>query len=134
MLGQFLLLKQQDQVPAYLTVRQLKTWLLTGRNFVLEFQKMIGRLETKHLLMAELRPPTLAYPFPLCHLFILRLTNSGGSVDHTDDSIDYGTSVSEPRAEESDEEKGRGDMRQNEMDGVLEEERKKADTGLSGSH
>ncbi|KAM7393771.1 hypothetical protein PAMP_020620 [Pampus punctatissimus] len=43
------------------------------------------------------------------------------SVDRTDDSIDYDTSVSQPRAEESDEEKGRGDMRQNEMDGVLEE-------------
>lgn len=28
---------------------------------------------------------------------------SSGSVDRTDDSIDYGTSVSEPRAEESDE-------------------------------
>lgn len=28
---------------------------------------------------------------------------SSGSVDHTDDGIDYGTTVSEPRAEESDE-------------------------------
>ncbi|AWP06177.1 Hypothetical protein SMAX5B_001860 [Scophthalmus maximus] len=31
---------------------------------------------------------------------------SSGSVDRTDDSIDYGASVSEPRAEESDEGKG----------------------------
>eukprot|EP00064_Thunnus_orientalis_P003764 superscaffoldBa00000320_g3775 len=29
-----MLLKQQDQVPDHLTVRQMKTWLLTGRNFV----------------------------------------------------------------------------------------------------
>ncbi|XP_067454439.1 uncharacterized protein [Thunnus thynnus] len=59
MLRQFVLLKQQDQVPDHLTVTQMKTWLLTGRNFVEEFQEMMmmnddGRLETKHLLMAEL--------------------------------------------------------------------------------
>eukprot|EP00064_Thunnus_orientalis_P007896 superscaffoldBa00000903_g7918 len=34
MLRQFVLLKQQDQVPDHLTVRQMKTWLLTRRNFV----------------------------------------------------------------------------------------------------
>ncbi|XP_042250732.1 uncharacterized protein LOC121885391 [Thunnus maccoyii] len=59
MLRQFMLLKQQDQVPDHLTVQQMKTWLLTGRSFVEESQEIMimnddGRLETKHLLMAEL--------------------------------------------------------------------------------
>lgn len=39
-------------------------------------------------LVLHQRPPTLAYPFPLCHLFLLRLTNSRGqwgfhTVSHT---------------------------------------------------
>ncbi|XP_042251577.1 uncharacterized protein LOC121885859 [Thunnus maccoyii] len=59
MLRQFMLLKQQDQVPDHLTVQQMKTWLLTGGSFVEESQEITimnddGRLETKHLLMAEL--------------------------------------------------------------------------------
>ncbi|XP_067430365.1 uncharacterized protein [Thunnus thynnus] len=59
MLRQFVLLKRQDQVPDHLTVQQMKTWLLTGRSFVEESQEITimnddGRLETKHLLMAEL--------------------------------------------------------------------------------
>ncbi|XP_042243869.1 solute carrier family 25 member 47-B isoform X2 [Thunnus maccoyii] len=43
MLRQFMLMKQQDQV------RHMKTWLLTGRNFVEEE----GSGEIKHLLVAE---------------------------------------------------------------------------------
>ncbi|XP_042342949.1 uncharacterized protein LOC121943495 [Plectropomus leopardus] len=33
---QFLLMKQQDQLPDYLTVRDMKTWLLTRRSFLEE--------------------------------------------------------------------------------------------------
>lgn len=55
-------------------------------------------------------PPCTHTRHPSVSLCPLRLTPpplSSGSVDRTDDSIDYGTSVSEPRAEESDEGRGR---------------------------
>lgn len=67
----------------------------------------------------QLLPRIYTHQTSLCLLFTaLCLTPpplSSGSVDRTDDSIDYGTSVSEPGAEESDE--GR-EQRQRGMDGV----------------
>ncbi|XP_039997467.1 uncharacterized protein LOC120797680 [Xiphias gladius] len=54
MLRQFMLMKQQDQVPDYLSVRDMKTWLLTGRSFLEEFQEAIATTEIHLLFMAEL--------------------------------------------------------------------------------
>ncbi|XP_039997468.1 uncharacterized protein LOC120797681 [Xiphias gladius] len=54
MLRQFMLMKQQDQVPDYLSVRDMKTWLLTGRSFLEEFQEEIATTEIHLLFMAEL--------------------------------------------------------------------------------
>ncbi|XP_034735879.1 uncharacterized protein LOC117949603 [Etheostoma cragini] len=54
MLRQFLLMKQQEQLPDYLSVRDMKTWLLTGRSFLEEFQEIIERTGIDHLFMAEL--------------------------------------------------------------------------------
>ncbi|XP_044040439.1 uncharacterized protein LOC122870377 [Siniperca chuatsi] len=54
MLRQFMLMKQQDQVPDHLSVRDMKTWLLTGRSFLEEFQEIIERTGINHLFMAEL--------------------------------------------------------------------------------
>ncbi|KAF1380112.1 hypothetical protein PFLUV_G00183120 [Perca fluviatilis] len=53
MLRQFLLMKQQDQLPDYLSVGDMKTWLLTGRSFLEEFQEIIDRTGIDHLFTAE---------------------------------------------------------------------------------
>ncbi|XP_028456377.1 uncharacterized protein LOC114570313 [Perca flavescens] len=53
MLRQFLLMKQQDQLPDYLSVGDMKSWLLTGRSFLEEFQEIIDRREIDHVFIAE---------------------------------------------------------------------------------
>nr|XP_020479177.1 uncharacterized protein LOC109973730 [Monopterus albus] len=53
MLRQFMLMKQQDQVPDDLSVRDMKSWLLTGRRFLEEFQEIIVE-DCRDLFMAEL--------------------------------------------------------------------------------
>ncbi|XP_045927433.1 uncharacterized protein LOC123984541 [Micropterus dolomieu] len=61
MLRQFMLMKQQGQVPDYLSVRDIKTWLLRGRSFLEEFQEIIERIGKNNLFMAELAWTTVRH-------------------------------------------------------------------------
>ncbi|XP_045897228.1 uncharacterized protein LOC123964167 [Micropterus dolomieu] len=54
MLRQFMLLKQRGQVPRYLSVRDMKTWLLRGRSFLEEFLETNESTGERDLFMAEL--------------------------------------------------------------------------------
>ncbi|XP_065808437.1 uncharacterized protein [Labrus bergylta] len=54
MMRQFVLMKQQDEVPCLLTVGDMKAWLLAGRRFMEECGEMIEMMEARERLMAEL--------------------------------------------------------------------------------
>lgn len=54
MTRQLVLMKQQDQVSAHLSVRDMKKWLLSGGGFLDEFQEIIERTEIQYLFVAEL--------------------------------------------------------------------------------
>ncbi|XP_042253797.1 uncharacterized protein LOC121887216 isoform X1 [Thunnus maccoyii] len=54
LMRQFMLLKQQCQVPIYLSVKEMKSWLMAGRSFLDEFQEIAEGTEARKLLMAEL--------------------------------------------------------------------------------
>ncbi|XP_045925977.1 uncharacterized protein LOC123983721 [Micropterus dolomieu] len=54
MLRQFMLMKQQGQVPDYLSVKDMKTWLLRGRRFLEEFQEINESIGERDLFKAEL--------------------------------------------------------------------------------
>ncbi|XP_044193932.1 uncharacterized protein LOC122971377 isoform X3 [Thunnus albacares] len=54
LMRQFMLLKQQYQVPIYLSVKEMKSWLMAGRSFLDEFQEIAEGTEARKLLMAEL--------------------------------------------------------------------------------
>ncbi|KAM7371242.1 hypothetical protein PAMP_010729 [Pampus punctatissimus] len=54
LMRQFMLMKQQYQVPVYLSLKEMKAWLMAGRSFLDEFREIAEGTETKKLLIAEL--------------------------------------------------------------------------------
>ncbi|XP_026207106.1 uncharacterized protein LOC113156279 [Anabas testudineus] len=54
LMRQFMLMKQQYQVPIYLSAKDMKAWLLAGRSFLEEFQEATKSMEVRKLLLAEM--------------------------------------------------------------------------------
>ncbi|XP_047465578.1 uncharacterized protein LOC125022722 [Mugil cephalus] len=54
LMRQFMLIKEQNQVPDHLSTRDMKAWLLAGRSFLEEFQEMVKVAEARKLVLAEL--------------------------------------------------------------------------------
>ncbi|XP_018543477.1 uncharacterized protein LOC108890899 [Lates calcarifer] len=54
LMRQFMLMKEQHEVPIYLSTKDMKAWLLAGRHFLEEFQETAQQVEERRLLMVEL--------------------------------------------------------------------------------
>ncbi|KAM7382175.1 hypothetical protein PAMA_012843 [Pampus argenteus] len=54
LMRQFMLMKQQYQVPVYLSVKEMKAWLMAGRSLPDEFRETAEGIEGRQLLVAEL--------------------------------------------------------------------------------